>query len=73
MVANAINASLQVGSSNADFIIAMVDRARLVETKPEETDIDSYPQLAQIRVSMYPPPEHYGTLLTAQGGRNHDD
>jgi transposase len=73
MVAKAIKDSLQVGGSNADFIIAMVDRARLAETEPEVTEIDSYPQLAQIKVSMYPPPEHYGTLLAAQGGYSHDD
>jgi hypothetical protein len=47
VVANAISESMKVGASTADFIIAMVDRARLrlTQSEPEVTEIDCYPQL----------------------------
>ncbi len=73
LVTDAIQQSLQLGSSSADFIITMVDRARSTTEEPEATDIDSYPQLAHIRVMMYPEPEQYQTLLMAEGDSHYDD
>lgn len=64
LVANAIQESRQFGSSSADFIIAMIDRARLSTEKAEATDIDVYPELASIKVVIYPEPEQYQALLT---------
>jgi transposase len=73
LVGNAIREAAKLGAANADFVIALVDQARLKTTAPEATDIDSYPQLAGVKVTMYPAPEQYCKLLTAAGGINHDD
>jgi hypothetical protein len=71
LVGDAIRESAQLGSVSADFVIALVDRARLTTAVPDATDIESYPQLAAIRVTMCPAPEQYQALLT--GGVTHDD
>jgi hypothetical protein len=71
LVGNAIKESASLGSANADFVIALVDRARLATAVPDATDIEAYPQLAAIRVTLCPAPEQYQTLLT--GGAIHDD
>ncbi len=73
LVGRAIEQSAQFGSASADFIIAMVDRIRLTVTEPETTDIETYPQLAGIKVTICPSPEQYHALLTAERGINHDD
>jgi transposase len=72
LVGNAIKESVLLGSASADFVIALVDRARRVTLLPEETDIDTYPHLATIRVSLCPSPEQYHTLLAAQRGVDDD-
>jgi hypothetical protein len=73
LVGNAVKESMLLGSASADFVIALVDRARRVTLLPEETDIDTYPQLAGIRVTLCPTPEQYHTLLAAQRGVDHDN
>jgi hypothetical protein len=73
LVGNAIKESKQLGSASADFVIARVDRARLIAMVPEDTDIDSYPQLAGIKVTICPSPEQYHTLLAAQRGADNDN
>jgi transposase len=72
-VGKAITESMSLGSASADFVIALVDRARLKTTAPETTDIDTYPQLAGVRVSLCPSPDQYHALLTAKGCADHDD
>ncbi len=72
LVGKAIQDSAQFGSASADFVIAMVDRARVTTTAPEPADIEAYPHLAGIRVTMCPAPEQYQTLVS-EGGKNDDD
>jgi transposase len=73
LVGNAIKESAQLGSASADFIIAKVDRSRLSAVVPEATDIDTYPQLAAIKVTICPSPEQYHEFLVAEGGIKDDD
>jgi len=73
LVGNAIKESAQLGSASADFVIALIDRARRITMVPEATDIDTYPQLAGIKVTMCPSPEQYHTLLAAQRGVDDDE
>lgn len=72
LVGKAIKDTVQFGSASADFVIAMVDRARVTTTAPEPADIEAYPHLAEIRVTMCPAPEQYQTLVS-EGGKNDDD
>jgi transposase len=73
LVGKAIEESAQFGSASADVVIAKIDQARLTTVVPEITDLDSYPQLADIRVTVWPLPEQYQALLVAEGGVGNDD
>jgi hypothetical protein len=74
LVGNAVARALELGQTNADFIISTVDRQRMVSmTPPEAIDIDSHEQLACIRVTICPPPEQYQALIRRDGGVDHDD
>lgn len=73
LVGTAIQESVQFGSANADFIIARVDRARLISATPELTEIDQTSPLASITVTICPTPEQYQALFTAEGDDDYDD
>ncbi len=68
LVGNAIKESALVGSASADFIIATIDRARLTSMVPEVIDIDTYTQLAGVKVLIYPEPAQYHALVPSEGG-----
>jgi transposase len=72
LVGKAIVESARLGFASADFVIALVDRTRVTTMAPETTDIDAYPNLAGIRVTMCPAPEQYQALVAVKG-ENIDD
>lgn len=66
----AVAEARRLGAASADFVVAMIDHARLTESTVETADLSNHEELAAVKVTMYPAPEQYNVLLNERGVSN---